>query len=122
MSASSAPALDAITIQLVAALGAYERDTIRMLDDWPNLETYREVSAGIEQIRQFSAVLPEARVQWVDLLVAHSELVHFLWGIKYGGEIARRLDGEAVRAHHLDCIAALRARCLRFLARSQQRV
>jgi hypothetical protein len=119
MSASPSQALDAIAFQLVAALEKYEADAATMVDTWPDLELYREVSAQIETIRMYSAALAEVRVQWVELLIAHAELIHFLWRVKYGESRDAQEQIASVREHHGDCVAALRNRCLRVIQRSR---
>ena len=116
MSASESHALDAIAFQLVAALDAYERDVGRMLSAWPDPELYRTVSEQVDQIRMYSSALPETRVQWVEVLIAHAELVHGLWraqGDGPGEEARARM--AAVRERHAAAVAALRQRCLRAL-------
>jgi hypothetical protein len=118
MSAAQSHALDAIGYQLVAALEQYEADVTSMIQTWPDLDRYREVSEQVEKIRLYSSSLPDLRVQWVELLIAHSELVHFLWKAQYGRDGgARELIGP-VREHHGDAVSALRDRCVRALARS----
>jgi hypothetical protein len=119
MSAAQSHALDAIAFQLVAALEKYGKDTDAMVDNWPDLELYREVSAQIETIRMYSAALADVRVQWVELLIAHAELIHFLWRVKYGESADAQEQIAGVRAHHADCIAALHTRSLRVIQRSQ---
>ena len=120
MSASHLPALDAVALQLVAALEEYEQATAQMLTNWPDLETYRCVSATIEQIRLYCGAIPDVRVQWVELLIAHAELVHSLWRLDHGNRAAAELSLVAVRERHADCISATRARCNRVLARSSR--
>jgi hypothetical protein len=118
MSAAQSNALDAIGSQLVAALEQYEAEIDRMIETWPDLERYREVSDELEKIRMYSSALPDVRVQWVELLISHSELVHFMWQTQYGrGDAVRELV-EAVRTHHGDAVAALRNRCLRVMTRA----
>ena len=121
MSASPLPALDAIAFQLMATLDTYDADVTRMLASWPDLESYREVSAQVERIRLYSASLPAVRVQWVELLIAHAELVHFLWRMQYGDQGAAREELGAVSEHHLDCVAALRNRCRRTMLSGRPR-
>ena len=117
MSASQGQARDAVALQLATALEKYDAATGAMVAGWPNLERYQEVSAQVETIRMYCNGLPELRVQWVELLIAHSELVHFLWRVQYGDQEAARAEIGGVREHHSDCVAALRKRCLRYLAR-----
>jgi hypothetical protein len=118
MSAAQSHALDAIALQLVAALEQYEADVSSMIDHWPDLDRYREVSEQVEKIRMFCSAVPDVRVHWVELLISHSELVHFLWKAQYGGGDARREHIGSVRDHHADAVIALRNRCLRVMARS----
>jgi hypothetical protein len=120
MSASHGPALPAIASQLVAALQQYDSDVGRMVDSWPDLDHYQDVSAQIELIRMYCSALDEARVQWVELLITHAELVHLLWRSQYGHEPASLAQIESVRDRHGDCVAALRGRCARVIARSAQ--
>jgi hypothetical protein len=118
MSASHAPALDAIAFQLAAALDTYEQDVDAMMDAPLDMDLYREVSEQVDQIRMYTAALPTLSVQWVELLIAHTELVHGLWRSHYGREKTLPGEVDAIRAHHLACIVALRSRCLRLLQRS----
>lgn len=121
MSAHPASALDAIALQLVAALERYAEDTGRMIASWPDLELYRSVSAQVEAIRMYAAALPDARVQWVELLIAHSELMHRLWQVQYG-EGTATADTLEARLNHTDALAAMRNRCIRVIAASDRRL
>jgi hypothetical protein len=117
MSAHPTQAFDAIALQLVAALECYAEDTAQMIAGWPDMERYRGVSEQIEQIRMYASALPEARVHWVELLIAHSELVHLLWRVQYGDGGLGMQDTLVARLHHTDAVAALRQRCLRIGSR-----
>lgn len=116
MSASFAPAVDAAAFHLIAALEKYGEDAGRMADTWLDMELYRSVSDQVEQIRIYSSALPQLSVQWVELLIAHSELVHCLWRLRFreGPEDAALLS--EVRLRHAACVASLRQRCVRFLS------
>ena len=118
MSATQAPALDAIAMQLVAALGEYERETARMIGFWPDVEHYAAVSARVETIRMYCASLPEVSVPWVELLIAHAELIHQLWRTQYARVMEREEASPvtAVRDRHAEAVAALRNRCLQLAA------
>jgi hypothetical protein len=121
MSAVPSQALDAIALQLVTALERYAVDTGEMISNWPDLERYESVSTQIEQIRMYAAALSEARAPWVELLIAHSELVHLLWRVQYGEEHLSMDQTIGVRLHHTDAVAALRNRCMRIVARGRKK-
>ena len=118
MSAFEAPALDAIAFQLAAALEKYDQDVARMVDTWLDMDLYHEVSEEIDQIRMYSAALPRLSVGWVELLIAHAELVHSLWRLRFQEDGADRTRLEEVHARHAECVEFLRVRCLRLLVRS----
>jgi hypothetical protein len=113
MSAIQAPAPDAIAFQLVATLDQYEADTAAMIAGWPDLDQYGAVTSHVEKIRRYSAALPELRVEWVELLIAHAELVHHLWRVQHAPEDAVRQAVQPLRAQHAGAIVGLRKRCLR---------
>lgn len=126
MSAVSSQARDAVALQLLAALEQYDADSGTMIAAWPDLERYRAVSDQVEMIRMYCSALPDVAVQWVELLIAHAELVHVLWRAQYGfarpaGSGPEQEGPEAqlaaVRERHADAIAALRGRCIRSMAR-----
>jgi hypothetical protein len=120
MSASHAPTLDAIALQLAAALDAYERDVDAMVATWLDMDRYRQVSDEVEEIRLYcSALMPQLSVPWAEVLIAHAELVHSLWRLRFREDAQDRERLREVRARHDGCLHSLRARCLRFLARSE---
>lgn len=88
-----------------------------MVDTWLDMELYRSVSDQVEQIRFISAALPQLSVAWVELLIAHAELVHSLWRLRFREDDLDRVKLDEVRARHTACVAPLRGRCLRMLAR-----
>lgn len=112
MSASQASAIDAVALQLSAALDKYDADTAAMVAGWPDMELYRSVSGQVERIRMYSAALPATSVLWVELLIAHAELVHLLWQTQYGSKPTDAAQIAARRDRHSDCVLALRNRCL----------
>jgi hypothetical protein len=119
MSAFQSPALDAVAFQLAAALDRYDQSVQRMVDTWLDMDMYRSVSDQVEEIRRYSACLPELSVPWVELLIAHSELVHSLWRLRFQADQGHRARLDEVRARHTACIESLKARCLRLLSRSE---
>src|SRR5215204_4358988 len=122
MSAFEAPALDAIAMQLVAALDEYELDTATMISAWPDLDHYAAVSEKVETIRMYCAALPEVSVPWVELLITHAELIHHLWRVQYALVKVDRAGDHlaAVRERHAAAIVALRNRCLHTVGRAQR--
>jgi hypothetical protein len=119
MSAHHAPVLDAIGLQLVAALDRYDQDVTRMVDTWLDMDLYGEVSDEVEQIRMYCAALPQLSVHWVELLIAHAELVHSLWRLRFLEDAGDRARLAMVRERHSGSIAVLRSRCLRLLSRTE---
>lgn len=119
MSASHAPALDAIAFQLAVALERYGEDVERMVDTWLDMELYGSVSDQIEQIRMYSAAVPQLSVSWVELLIAHAELVHSLWRLRFRADDADRERIEQLRQRHAGCVASLKSRVLRVLCRHE---
>ena len=115
MSASQAPALDAIALQLAAALDPYDRDAAAMVAGWPDMDLYRSVGEQVERIRMYSSSLPGAGVQWVELLIAHAELMHLLWQGQSGGTADGLAQVAARRDRHAACVLALRHRCLQLV-------
>ena len=120
MSASQAPALDAIAFQLAAALEDYEQHVAVMVDTWLDMELYREVSDQIEQIRMFCAALPQFGPPWVELLIAHAELVHSLWRLRFRDDPSDRKKLGQVRTRHAAAVESLKGPCMRLLARREQ--
>lgn len=119
MSAFPAPALDAIAFQLAASLDDYEARVTAMVSGWPDLEAYAASSADVDRIRMYSAALPDLRVQWVEVLITHAELVHHLWRGSSGRAAGEDRRGPVLE-QHLDAVRALRSRCERVLQRSRQ--
>ena len=113
MSARQAQAFDAIAFQLVAALERYESSAAAMVAGWMDMELYRTCGREIEEIRRYSAALPQLSVAWVELLIAHAELVQTLWRNGQPGSDPKRLNDVLV--HHKTCIQLLRGRALRHL-------
>jgi hypothetical protein len=113
MTVSEFQAFHAIALQMAAALDTYEQDTQAMIAAWPDFDRYRTVSEEVDRLRMYSSGLPATSVQWAELLIAHAELVHYLWRNFYGSGGGSAEAFEGVRDHHADCIAALRSRCVR---------
>jgi hypothetical protein len=116
MSASLGPALDATAFQLLAAIDEYEADSSALVAAWPDLELYAMASAQIERIRLYSAPIPELRVHWVELLIAHAELIHHLWRAHYASRDGEGDDFAALRQRHAEAVASMRRRCQRLLS------
>lgn len=119
MSASHAPALDAIAFQLAAVLDRYDEDVGRMVDTWLDMELYGSVSEQVEQIRMFSVTMSELSVFWVELLIAHAELVHSLWRLRLRADAADLENLRQLRERHAYCVASLKSRVLRVLCRHE---
>jgi hypothetical protein len=115
MSAPQARALDAIAFQLAAALDAYDVTFESLMRNWPDIDLYHSASASMDELRMYSAALPQLSVQYVSLLIAHAELVHALWKNAKGKAVADEVLATA-RDDHRSAISALRRKCLHLLA------
>jgi len=121
MTASHAPILDAVAFQLAAALERYESDVARMMDTWLDMDLYRDVSRQVEEIRMYSAALPQLSVAWVEVLIAHAELIHHMWRAQHARPAPGHEDFDAVLQRHGDAVKRLHDGCLRLLARPDPR-
>jgi hypothetical protein len=120
MPAATAVSAYVIAFQLVAALENYDQNVGRMVDTWLDMELYRTVSAEVETIRMYSSALPQLSVHWVELLIAHAELVHCLWKMQYATGPSERDHLVTLRGRHTEAAASLRRRCLRLLAQPRE--
>jgi hypothetical protein len=118
MTASHAPVLDAIAFQMAAALETYEHDVERMLEEWLDMDLYREVSGQVEEIRMYSAALPQLGVPWVEVRISHAELIHHMWRVQNARPAPDAEDFESVRQRHAEAVRRLHAACLRLLTQS----
>jgi hypothetical protein len=116
MSAFQARAFDAIAFQLAAALDAYDITFESLMRDWPDIDLYHSASASMDELRMYSAALPQLSVQYITLLIAHAELVHCLWKHASGAEPVPAVQLETARSDHRAAITGLRRKCLRLLA------
>lgn len=115
MSAHPQAQLDAIAFQLAATIESYEQHVGALVAAWPDMERYRTVSESIEEIRRYALALPTLSVQFVALLIAHTELVHALWKQTNDPGHAANQALAPAREQHGECIAALRHKCMRLL-------
>jgi hypothetical protein len=116
MSAHDAPAADALAFQLAAALENYDDMVARMVETWLDMDLYRDVSDQVEHIRMLTAALPHFSVCWVELLIAHAELVHSLWRLRFREQQADRARLDEVRERHSASVRSMRRQCVRLLA------
>jgi hypothetical protein len=118
MSRNQFPELDAITLQLLAALQLYGDDVNKLALEWrdsPDMEQYARVSREVDEIKKLCASRRELSVPWVTLLISHTELMHALWRASFGKQPAIHNDvGDRLR-NHCDCIATLRRKCRRLV-------
>lgn len=121
MSAFQAPSIDAVAFQLAAALDQYERDVARLVESWLDVDLYHAVTGHVSRVRSFASALPQVSVPWVELLIAHSELVHALWRLRFAQDGTDRGMPADVLARHAASVAAMRTHCLRLLASEGRR-
>jgi len=112
MSAFHASERQAIALQLAETLGEYEASLDAMLETWPDLEPYGAVSAKVEEIRLLSGALSSLSAEWIELLIAHAELMHCLWRLQFRSRGSQAKYLGQMRAHHGFCVTGLRAASL----------
>jgi hypothetical protein len=120
MAATHAPVLDAIAFQLAAALERYEQDLTLLLDTGFDMELYRDISEQVEHIRMFAAALPQLSVPWVEVLIAHAELIHHMWRVQNARPAPPARELSALRDRHGAAVRRLHAGCVRLIARSSR--
>lgn len=113
MPASRFSSPQAAASHALAALERYQAHLRKLSTQWMDLELYRRVGDELDQIRQGCRELPEVTLAWVDLLIAHAELVQNLWQSSRPGAPAsaegRRQLLDRVGAR----VAALQDKCMR---------
>jgi hypothetical protein len=89
--------------EALAALERYQLHVTRLAGNWLDMDLYHSVSADIEQVRRSCHGVPHLAGPWVNLLIAHAELMHALWrGSRPGGSGEQRQE----------LLARTRAACL----------
>jgi hypothetical protein len=68
-----------IANRTLAALERYEPNARKLAGNWRDVELYTRTGAQLEEVRRCCADLPMVSRPWVELLIAHAELVHCLW-------------------------------------------
>ena len=110
MSASDSNALRSCALQLLDELDLYEQEVDRMLAAWPCKDAYAPVDERIDRMRHISNVLFGLSVPWTEVLIAHAELMRFLWRLP-----AEQTTHPAIAAFREELqisAASLRARIL----------
>lgn len=118
MSAGHSPLLCATAQQASAALARYERHVRELAGSWLDMELYDVVSSELDEIKVYTASLPDIAVAWTALLTSHAELIHALWSSEQAGARKARGEVELHLREHLACVDRLAHRCLHIAARS----
>ena len=79
MPARRFPAPQAAASHALAAQERYQAQLRRFAANWMDMELYRRVGDELDEIRQGCREVPELSHAWVELLIAHAELVQSLW-------------------------------------------
>jgi len=114
MSASEAPALTAVTLQLVAALDGYEQDVNTLVQQRLDPEQYQRVSGHMDRMRQYASALPGLSAAWVEVMIRHFELTHALWR-EFNAQ-ADPAQVQQITQDHLQAVRRLRRQALQLLA------
>jgi hypothetical protein len=109
MSASQHRIFGAIALELAAAVEEYARASDQLVATWLDMELYQAVSRQVDHMRMLCASLPEVSLPWVEVLIAHTELVHCLW--KHADKAVPGEELARCRAQHVAAVHALREKC-----------
>ncbi|MDB5913217.1 MAG: hypothetical protein JWP22_1892 [Ramlibacter sp.] len=104
----------------LVVLDRYESDARRLTASMLDPVLYARAAQELEEIRSCCAGLPEVSVQWVELLIAHADLVHCLWRSTRPGSATTAADRQLQLDHLIACSRMLRAACLRIAAGQAQ--
>jgi len=98
MSASDSRSTGATARLVIASLERYEQELDNLLRGWPAaLNAYDRVSESVESVRRPCSGMPALAVPAVAFLIAHAELVHFLWGRGRSGRSVDELHDAILR-------------------------
>jgi hypothetical protein len=117
MSASSAPAMRAVALQLAAALDRYQQDFDTMLGAGSDSVHYREVTRELHDIRQMKGSLPELSEEMADVLIRHVEMMHAVWNVQLHPSQAHQCNLRTLRLRHRQAVDAMRQACIAIDAR-----
>ncbi len=92
--------------ELVALLDDYQAAAVRLVEQWPAISAYTELSTRLDPIRKHASLHPDLSVASVQLVIAHSELVSTLSERSAGRSRAEKL--AQVQERHRACIDAMR--------------
>lgn len=93
--------------ELVALLDDYQAAVVRLLEQWPALSAYSELSTRLDPIRKHASEHAELSVSSAQLVIAHSELVSTLSERTAGRSRAEKLAQAHERLR--GCVDAMRS-------------
>ena len=117
MSASRFPSPQAAASHALGALERYQAHLRKLSAHWMEMELYRRVGDELDEIRQGCREVPELSQAWVELLIAHAELVQNLWQSSRPGAPASAAGRQQLLDRVGGHVTALQDACLRLQAR-----
>lgn len=114
MRPSHLPDPNAILLQLLAELQAYEahvRGLLRDSQQRHDVVLFGEPSKAMDRMRALAACVPQLSAPWLMVMISHSELMHDLWRAAKG----EALDLATQVEDHLAAVTALGVGCRRLL-------
>lgn len=107
------PEWEALTVQLLVILDEYEEGLDQLVLKWEedaDWELYAQVSASVDEVRNFCRAQPRLSVPFLELLMSHVDLMRMLCRKACGAD---QPTLPASYADHRKCIKSLRDRCRR---------
>ena len=106
--------LNSMAVELCMVLDRYEQDVEDLVRGWPDPQRYRRVTEGMEQVRTASALLPRLSISFIELLIAHAELMQVLWDSRDAPQPSESV--WPAMEQHRGAVFRLREACLTIMA------
>ena len=115
MPASRFSSPQAAASHALAALERYQAHLRKLSASWMEMDLYRRLGDELDEVRQGCREVPELTHAWVELLIAHAELVQNLWQSARPGAPASAAGRQDLLARVGRNVTALQDKCLRLV-------
>jgi hypothetical protein len=106
------PSTQAAASHTLAALERYQAQVRRLAGDWMDMELYGVVGRHVEDVRQGCLHIQPLSRPWVELLIAHAELVQALWQSSRPGSGVDAAARQRQLSKVMDAVQGLQHACM----------